>query len=58
MAEIINLNRVRKQKARQEREAEAAANRRKFGRTGAEKKQDRLEREREAREIDGKKLDE
>ena len=33
MAEIVNLRRARKDKARQQRESEADANRRRFGRT-------------------------
>ena len=37
MAEIVNLRRARKDKARRERESEADANRRRFGRTKAEK---------------------
>ncbi len=58
MAEIINLNRLRKARKQQEAEAQAEANRRKFGRTKAEKESDRLAEERRQREIDGKKLDE
>ena len=38
MAEIVNLRRTRKAKAREAAEAEAAANRAKFGRSKAEKK--------------------
>ena len=37
MAEIVNLRSVRKAKARAGKEADAAANRQKFGRTKAEK---------------------
>ena len=40
MAEPINLNRARKAKARATAGAKAAANRRKFGRTKAEKLND------------------
>lgn len=50
MAEIVNLRRARKAKARQEREAEAAANRAQHGRSGAEKRTSRLEDERARRE--------
>ena len=57
MAEILNLRRARKDKARREREAEADANRRRFGRTKAEKAADTEARERAQREIDGKKID-
>ena len=37
MAEIVNLRRARKDKARAKREAEAAENRIRFGRSKAEK---------------------
>jgi hypothetical protein len=57
MAEIVNLRRARKDKARQQRESEADANRRRFGRTKAEKADDKDARERAQREIDGKKID-
>jgi hypothetical protein len=50
MAEIVNLRRARKGKARREREAEAAANRAEHGRTGAEKRASRLEEERAQRQ--------
>ena len=45
MAEIVNLRRFRKQKARAGREDAADANRRKHGMTAAEKKQRQAERE-------------
>lgn len=57
MAEIVNLRRARKDKARQQRESEADANRRRFGRTKAEKANDRDASERARRDIDGKKID-
>ena len=57
MAEIVNLRRARKDKARQQRESEAEANRRRFGRTKAEKAADNDTRERAERDIDGKKID-
>jgi hypothetical protein len=50
MADIVNLRRVRKDKARREREAQAATNRAVHGRTGAEKRASRLEEERARRE--------
>ena len=49
MAEIVNLRRARKDKARQQRESEADANRRRFGRTKAEKAADKDARERSQR---------
>jgi Domain of unknown function (DUF4169) len=57
MAEIVNLRRARKDKARQQRESEADANRRRFGRTKAEKAADKDTQERAQRDIDGKKID-
>jgi hypothetical protein len=57
MAEIVNLRRARKDKARQERGAQAEANRVRFGRTKAEKAADKAGRERAQRDIDGKKID-
>jgi hypothetical protein len=57
MAEIVNLRRARKDKARQQRESEADANRRRFGRTKAEKANDKDAQERSQRDIDGKKID-
>jgi hypothetical protein len=57
MAEIVNLRRARKDKARRERESEADANRRRFGRTKAAKAADKDVRERSRRDIDGKKID-
>ena len=57
MAEIVNLRRARKDKARHQREAEAAANRRRFGRTRAEKATDDDARERTRRTLDGNRLE-
>jgi hypothetical protein len=55
MAEIVNLNRARKAKARSGAEATAAANRIVHGRTKAEKQAARVEAERRARDLDGAK---
>ncbi len=57
MIEIVNLRRVRKDKARREREAEADANRRRFGRTKAEKTADEDAESRSARTLAGKRLE-
>lgn len=57
MADVVNLRRARKDKERREREAQAEANRRRFGRTKAEKAGDNDARERARREIDDKRLD-
>lgn len=54
---VVNLNRFRKKKAREEKAKQAEINRIRHGRTGAEKEQERLERERTARVIEGKKLE-
>ncbi|WP_296615072.1 DUF4169 family protein [Sphingomonas sp.] len=55
MAEIVNLNRARKAKARGEAGRTAAANRIAYGRTKAEKQAAKAEAERRARELDGMK---
>lgn len=57
MAEIVNLRRVKKQRAAAEREAEAQRNRVLHGRTKGEKARDRMQAERAAREADGARLD-
>ncbi|AVM72770.1 DUF4169 family protein [Magnetospirillum gryphiswaldense] len=58
MAEIVNLNRRRKAKAREEKDQQAQANRVAFGRTKAEKLAARQQAERQRTDLDGKKLDE
>lgn len=55
MAELINLNKARKQKARADATAQAAANRVKFGRTKAEKQRDAAAEAEAARRLDGLK---
>ena len=55
MAEIINLNRARKARAKSEGQALAAANRVKHGRTKAEKLSARAETERAAKLLDDAK---
>jgi len=57
MAEIVNLRRARKDKAKRERETAADANRRRFGRTRVEKDADKDAADRAARLIDGKRLE-
>ncbi len=57
MADIVNLRRARKDKARREHESEAAANRRRFGRTRAEKAADKDAQARTERTLDGKRID-
>ncbi|HEV7369353.1 DUF4169 family protein [Arenibaculum sp.] len=57
MGDVINLNRFRKQRAKTEREEEAARNRARFGRTKEEKKKEKDELARKNRDLEGKKLD-
>lgn len=57
MTEIVNLNRARKARRRQEQERQAAANRAKFGRPKAERRRDAAEEIRAARDLAGKKLE-
>jgi hypothetical protein len=56
MADILNLRRARKDKARRERESAAAANRLRFGRTKAQKAAEHDTEARADRIFDGKKL--
>lgn len=58
MAEIVNLNKVRKARAKVEAEETAKANRVRFGRTRQEKEVARQQEDKLSRELDGKKLDE
>lgn len=56
MAEIVNLNRIRKAKKRQKNESLAAENRVRFGRSKGDKAADRATQERSERVLDGKTL--
>ncbi len=56
MADIVNLKRARKDKARREHEREAAANRQRFGRTKAQKTADQDATTRSSRSLDDKRL--
>jgi hypothetical protein len=58
MTEPINLNKLRKARARAADEAQAAENRVRFGRTKAEKTVSRLEAERARRAHEEKKREE
>ncbi len=51
MAELVNLNRARKARARAGAEAKAVENRVKFGRTKAERKLDAARAEKALRDI-------
>jgi hypothetical protein len=57
MAEIVNLKQARKDKARRERSTEADANRRRFGRTRAEKQADKDAEERARKSHDARRLE-
>jgi hypothetical protein len=57
VTEVVNLKKVRKDKARAEREREAEANRARFGRTKAQKHADEQARQRAGRAVDDRKLD-
>jgi len=57
MAEIVNLRRVKKQRAREAAAQDAAENRVRHGRTGAEKAADRLEQARARRAHEGNRHD-
>jgi hypothetical protein len=54
---IVNLNRYRKQHRRTEAEAQATANRIRFGHTKEERNTQAREDERARKEIDNKRLD-
>jgi hypothetical protein len=56
MAEIVNLRRARKSRARVEKDAQAAENRTQFGRTKAEKRATETERAQTEADLDGKKM--
>ncbi|MCX5497111.1 DUF4169 family protein [Kaistia dalseonensis] len=56
-ADLINLNRVRKAKARQDQAVRAEENRARFGRTKAEKNKAKAEAEMAARQLDGHRRD-
>ena len=56
MAEIINLRRARKQRARQDADKQAQQNRITFGRTKAERSLTQAERDKAGRTLDGHHL--
>jgi hypothetical protein len=57
MGELVNLRQMKKRRAAAESAAQADANRRKFGRTKAEKQSDRLARDKAQAQLDQAKLD-
>jgi hypothetical protein len=58
MGDVVNLNRFKKNKAKELREREADANRIKFGRTKAEKTLTAAEKDLAEKSLDGHKIDE
>lgn len=57
MAEIVNLRRVRKQRARADAEAKAQQNRIDFGRSKSERSATQTEHDRTARQLEGHRLE-
>lgn len=57
MAEIINLNRARKAKAKTQKSSQAAQNRLFFGRTKGEKRQQEKQVDQIERHLDGARRD-
>jgi hypothetical protein len=57
MAAIVNLNRFRKAKKRDEAQQHAVENRTLHGRSKKQRRSDEDERKRTHRELDGKRLD-
>lgn len=58
MGEIINLNKVRKRKAREQAAAQAAENRARFGRTKEQKQRDAAAAEEAQKRLDGLRREE
>src|SRR5689334_13361588 len=56
MADVVNLNKFRKRKAKAEREQRAETNRRLHGRTKQERERDALQKKQLTAKLDGKKL--
>ncbi len=56
MADIVNLRRARKQRARQDAEAQAQQNRIAFGRTKAERSLTQAQADKAERTLDGHRL--
>ena len=57
MKNVVNLNKVRKSKARAEKRARAGANAVRFGRSKAEREADKATRDKSTRDLDGHKRD-
>ena len=57
MGDVVNLNRFRKAKEKAVREAQAAANRARYGRTKEQRAREKDEAVRTAKDLDSKKID-
>ena len=57
MGNVVNLNKFRKRKAKQDREQRAETNRRLHGRTAAERALDQLRKQQLDSKVDGAKLE-
>jgi hypothetical protein len=57
MADIVNLNRFRKDRKRDEEKQQSATNRAQHGRTKAEREREEIERKRRDDLLDGQKID-
>jgi Domain of unknown function (DUF4169) len=57
MADVVNLNQYRKQRARRDGQKRAAENRNRFGRSKQEQEKARREAEKAAKDLDNKRLD-
>lgn len=57
MADIINLNRIRKERARAEKAGDAAGNRAKFGRTKAEREATKAQEEKRRKALESHRVE-
>jgi hypothetical protein len=57
MGKVVNLNRFRKQRAKEQREKQAEVNRRLHGRTKQERAHDELQKKQLTRSVEGARLD-
>lgn len=57
MGDVINLNKIRKARQRDDAKAKAAENRVRFGQSKTDRETARMEDERTKRDLEGKKLD-
>jgi hypothetical protein len=57
MADLVNLNRYRKERNRRATAKTAAENRIRYGRSKAERQQERREEEKATKDLDNKRID-